>query len=135
MAKKDLRAAAAQGADLFFSNTDGTHNTNNTDNTQDTHKAHKAQDEDPAQLAQTIQDMSNAIEADEAARQERKQRKAEEKRINICITTTGYEYCKIMGSITGKGISRFISDLIDREATTNDETYKKAKELIKDARS
>ena len=135
MAKKDFKAAAAHGAEVFFSYADDTNNTDNTQSTQDTRKAHRAQDEDPAQLKQTIQDMSDAIEVDEAERQERKRRKADEKRINICITTAGYEYCKIMGSITGKGISRFISDLIEREATTNDETYKKAKELIRNARS
>ena len=133
MAKKDLRAAAARGADLFFSAADA-EQAQDTHDTENTVTPHKAQDEQPAQLAETIEDMHAAIEADEQRRQERKQRKAEEQRINIAITRTGYEYCKVMGAVTGKGIGRFISDLIDREAATNNDLYNRAKGIIEDAR-
>lgn len=137
MAKKDLKAAAARGADLFFSATDA-------EQAQDTHdtpnaiQPHKAQEEQPAQLAETIEDMHAAIEADEKRRQERKQerlqRKQDEKRLNVILTRAGYDYCKVMGAISGKGISRFISDLILREAETNNDLYNRAKEILNDAR-
>lgn len=140
MAKKDLKAAAARGADLFFSaaDIDNTQNTDYTHDTHDTAQPHKAQDEQPAQLAETIEDMQAAIEADEQKRQEkqkeREQRKADEKRVNIALSSKGYEYCKIMGAVTGKGMGRFIADLIDREATTNNDIYNRAKGIIDDAR-
>lgn len=130
MAKNDLKAAAARGADLFFSAA----NAEQTQDTQNTAAPHKAQDEQPAQLAETIEDMQATIEADEQRRQERKQRKAEERRVNIALTQSGYQYCKIMGSITGKGMSRFISDLVDREAATNNDIFNRAKGVIDDAR-
>ena len=130
MAKKDLKAAAARGADLFFSAAD----TEQTHDTQNAVTPHKAQDEQPAQLAETIEDMLAAIEADEQRRQERKQRKAEAQRVNIAISRAGYEYCKIMGAVTGKGIGRFIADMIDREAATNNDLFNRAKEIIDDAR-
>lgn len=137
MAKKDLQTAAARGADLFFSAVD-TVNTDDTHNTDNTVQPHRAQDEQPAQLAETIQDMTAAIEADEARKQERKKEreraKREEIRVNIAITPTGYEYAKIMGSISGKGMGRFIADLLDREASTNNAAFLQAKELIKNVR-
>lgn len=101
MAKKDLKAAAARGADLFFSAADTEH-TQDTEYTRDTTQPHKAQEEQPAQLEATIEDMQAAIEADEQRRQERQrereQRKADEKRVNIALSSKGYEYCKIMGA-------------------------------------
>lgn len=135
-AKKDLRTAAARGADLFFSAVDAEHtdDTHDTHNTENTIQPHRAQDEQPAQLAETIQDMTAAIEADEARKQERKRTKREEIRVNIAITPTGYEYAKIMGSISGKGMGRFIADLLDREASTNNAAFLQAKELIKNVR-
>lgn len=138
-AKKDLRTAAAKGADLFFSaadaaNTGNTDDTHNAESTGNTVQPHRAQDEKPAQLAETIEEMTAAIEADEARKQERKRAKREEIRVNIAITPRGYEYARIMGSICGKGMGRFISDLLDREATTNNAAFLQAKELIKNVR-
>ena len=137
MAKKDLAAAAARGADLFFSanDTQPTQPTQNTQPTQSTVTPHKAQDEKPAQLAQTVQEMQSAIvthETEKAARKAEKQ--ANKKRLNIEITSGGYDYVSIMAGITGVSVTRFISDLIDREAATNNAMYKAAKELISNAR-
>ena len=138
MAKKDLAAAAARGADLFFSANDA-HNTQETQPAQHTQKPHKAQDEQPAQLAQTVQEMQEAIithetqkAQDKAARAAAK--KASKKRLNIEITSGGFDYISVMARITGVSVTRFISDLIDREAATNNVTYKAAKELIDNAR-
>ena len=134
MAKKDLAAAAARGADLFFSAND-TQNTQETQLAQPTVKPHKAQDEQPAQLAQTVQEMQNAITAHETEKAAQKAAKqANKRRLNIEITSGGYDYVSIMAGITGVSVTKFISDLIDREAATNNSTYKAARELIENAR-
>ena len=133
--KKDLKAAAARGADLFFSATDAqdAQKMQEIQDVQNVIHPHKAQDEQPAQLVETIQEMQAAIEADEQRRQERKQRKADEKHVNICLSKASYDYCKTMGGITGKGMTRFIAELIEREAATNNDLYNRAKEILNDA--
>ena len=138
MAKKDIQAAAARGADLFFSANDA-QKTQLTQPTQQTVKPHKAQDEQPAQLAQTVQEMQEAITTQETRKAEKKAaraaaKKAEKRRLNIEITSGGFDYVSVMAGITGVSVTRFISDLIDREAATNNATYKAAKELINNAR-
>lgn len=138
MAKKDLTAAAARGADLFFSANDA-QKTQDTQPAQYTQKPHKAQEEQPAQLAQTVQEMQDAITTRETQKAQEKaaraaEKKASKRRLNIEITSGGYDYVSIMSRITGVSITRYISDLIDREAATNNETYKAAKELINNAR-
>lgn len=148
MAKKDLTAAAARGADLFFSAADAhnTQETQNAEHAQQTVKPHKAQEENPAQLAQTVQEMEQAIITQEAEHAAQKQarldarkaetaaRRASRKRLNIELSAAGYDYVKVMAGITGTNVTRFISDLIDKEAETNNATYKAAKELIDNAR-
>lgn len=142
MAKKDLKAAAARGADLFFSANDA-QETQETQNTQHTVKPHKAQDTQQTQLAQEVQEMQEEINTQEAAREERKKarkaetaaRRATRKRLNIDISKAGYDYIAVMAGIKGVSVTRFISDLIDREAETNNELYKAAKELIDNARN
>ena len=138
MARKDLAAAAARGADLFFSANDA-RNTQDTQPAQPTQKPHKAQDEQPAQLAQTVQEMQEAIITRETQKAEEKAaraaaKKAAKRRLNIEITSGGYDYVSIMAGITGVSVTKFISDLIDREAATNNSTYKAARELIENAR-
>ena len=141
MAKKDLTAAAARGADLFFSAND-THNTQDTQETQHTQKTHKAQDMQPAQVAQAVQEMQQDIvtrEQEKTARKEARKaataaRRASRKRLNIEISGSGYDYVSVMAGITGVSVTKFIADLIDREAATNNATYKAAKEIINNAR-
>lgn len=144
MAKKNLKEAAARGADLFFSTADTQHaqDTQYTQSTQNTDKPHKAQEEQPAQLAQTVRDMQDAIATQEAERTAHKEikkaetaaRKASRKRLNIEISASGYDYVRVMAGITGKSVTAFIAALIDREAATNNETYTKAREIIDNAR-
>ncbi len=144
MAKKDLHAAAAKGADLFFSaaHTQETQNTEYTQDTQSVVIPHRAQDEQHAQLAETVQDMQQSIIEQEQARQRRREsrkaetaaRQAKKKRFNAEISLESYDYLAVMAGITGVSVNRYLSDLIDREATTNNATYKAAKELIQNAR-
>jgi hypothetical protein len=142
--KRGLQEAAARGADLFFSAADAQHaqDTQETQHAQQTVMPHKAQDEQPAQLAQTVQEMQEAIitqEAERAARKEARKaetaaRKASRKRLNIEISAESYDYIRIMAGITGTSVNAFLAALIDREAATNNETYKAARELINNAR-
>lgn len=156
MAKKDLKAAAAKGADLFFSAANEqnaqytlhTQDIQDTPDIQDTLNAQpvlnlqKAQDMQPAELAQTVLDMEQAIITQEQERAQRKEaRKAEtaarhaaKKRFNVEISRESYDYLAVMAGITGVSVNRFLSDLIDREAATNSATYTAAKELIQNAR-
>ena len=133
MAKKDLSAAAAKGADLFF--TQNSQNTQDTQPAQVTDQPHRAQDEQPAQLAQTVQEMQQAIIDKEQRKAElAAAKKANKKRLNLEISLASYDYVSIMAGITGVSVNKFISDIIDREAATNNQTYLAAKEIIANAR-
>ena len=149
-AKKDLTGAISRGVDRLFS-------ANNAQDTQEVVKAgqaaqaaepiqaaelpkpHRAQDVDPAAFASTIKDMESAIEADA----ERKRAAAEARRtqgrkgyamprLNISLTPSGYEYVQVMARLNGKSVTRYISDLVDKDAEKNAERYRKAKELLAD---
>jgi len=149
-AKKDLTGAISRGVDRLFS-------ANDAQDTQEVVKAgqaaqaaeptqaaeppkpHRAQDVDPAALASTIKDMEAAIEADA----ERKRAAAEARRtqgrkgyamprLNISLTPSGYEYVQVMARLNGKSVTRYISDLVDKDAEKNAERYRKARELLAD---
>lgn len=152
-AKKNLTGAINRGVDRLFS-------VNDANDAQDTHEVseagqaaqaaeqaqaaeavqpRRAQDVDPAALASTIKDMEAAIEADA----ERKRAAAEARRtqgrkgfamprLNISLTPSGFEYVQVMARISGKSVTRYISDLVDRDAEKNAERYRKARELLAD---
>ena len=145
--KKDLRAAAARGADLFFSGADNAQEQQEAQQAYDVDKApeaiqpHKAQEESPEVLAATIEAMQQDIEADA----ERKREAAEARqtqgrkgykmpRLMITLTPSGMEHVRVMAGLTGKSVTRYISDLVDKDAEANKALFEKAKELIKDAR-
>jgi len=55
-------------------------------------------------------------------------------RMNISLTPSGVGYVKVMAGITGKSVTQYISDIVDKDAAANAERYQKARELMEDAR-
>lgn len=145
--KKDLKAAAAKGADLFFSGSDNAqeqHEEQQAYEVSEVDKAvqpHKAQDESPEELAATIEEMQQAIEADAErkraaaeARQTQGRKGYKMPRIMITLTPSGMEHLKVMAGLTGKSVTRYINDLVEKDAEANKALFEKAKELMKNAR-
>ena len=144
MAKKDLKAAATRGADLFFSGSDEAQEQQEAYEVAQAPEAmqpHKAGEESPEALAATIEAMQQDIEADA----ERKRAAAEARqtqgrkgynmpRLMITLTPSGMEHVKVMAGLTGKSVTRYISDLVTKDAEANKELFEKAKELMKNAR-
>ena len=94
---------------------------------------YKAQDVSEEALTSTIEAMQDRIAAAEERRtQGRKGYKMP--RLNISLTPSGMDYVKIMAGITGKSVTQYISDVVEKDAIVNAERYQKAKELMKDVR-
>ena len=133
--KKDLTGAISTGIDRLFSANDPqkTKEQQQAQMTQEVHKAHKANEVPQEKLNADIEEMAAITEAAEARKtQGRKGYKMQ--RLNISLTPSEYEYIQVMAGITGKSLTRFIGDLISREAERNSEVYQQAKELINNAR-
>ena len=149
--KKDLQGAITRGVDLMFSaNDEQAAEAPVAVEAQDTQEAveqeaqeaiqvheakqaYKAQDVTPEALTSAIADMEAKIEAAEARRTQGR-KGFQLPRLNITLTPSGVEYVRVMAGITGKSVTRYISDIVDRDAAANAERYQKAKELMQDAR-
>lgn len=133
--KKDLTGAISTGIDRLFSanDTQKAVDAQKAQMTQEAQQPHKANEVQQAQLAADVLEMENMTAAAEARKtQGRKGYKLQ--RLNISLTPSEYDYIQTMAGITGKSLTRFIGDLISREAENNADTYRKAKELVKNAR-
>lgn len=135
-AKKDLTGAISAGIDRLFSVHDQ-HQTaveeQQAQEMQQTAQLHKAGEVSDAQRAADVDEMAAMIAAAEA-RKTAGHKGYKMQRLNISLTPSEYDYVQIMAGITGKSMTRFIGDLISAEAERNADTYKKAKEIIKNAR-
>lgn len=147
MAKKNLQTAIKTGADLFFSGANEVAEQREAEQAYEVSEAteaiqpHKAQDESPEALQTTIAAMQTAIAADAAAklaaaeaRQTQGKKGCKMPRMMLTLTPSAMEYVKVMAGITGKSQTRYISDLVEKDAEANRELYDKAKELMKNAR-
>lgn len=105
MAKKDLKAAIAMGADRFFTA---------AQETQEVHEAHSTQEILQAQ--------------EERKTQGRKGMKLQ--RMNISLTPSEYEHLRLMAAITGQSATRYIGALIQKDAADKKELADKAKALL-----
>ena len=151
--KKDLQGAITRGVDLMFSANDEqaaeapvaveAHDTQEVveqkareavqvHEAQEVKQVYRAQDVTPEALASSIADMQDKIEAAEARRTQGR-KGYQLPRLNITLTPSGVEYVRVMAGITGKSVTRYISDIVDKDAAANAERYQKAKELMKDA--
>lgn len=130
--KKDLTGAISTGIDRLFSANDQQKATE-AQQTQQAQQPHKAGEVTEAQRTADVDAMTAMIEAAEA-RKTAGHKGYKMQRLNISLTPSEYDYVQIMAGITGKSLTRFIGDLISAEAKRNAETYKQAKELIKNAR-
>lgn len=131
--KKDLKAAAARGADIFFTGT--------TEAMQDTDamQEHEASEDIEVCKDTMIYDVIEASDDDAPrkaaeARQTQGRKGCKLSRTLITLTPSGMEYLKTMAALTGKSVTRYISDLVDRDAEKNKAIYEQAKELRKNAR-
>lgn len=134
-AKKNLQGAISSGIDRLFSANDPQQaaDTQPAQMTQEVQKPHKAEEVSDEQRAADLAEMERMTAAAEARKTSgRKGYKMQ--RLNISLTPSEYDYVRIMAGVTGKSQTRFIGDLISREASANSETYRKAKELIENAR-
>lgn len=122
--KKNLTGAINTGIDKLFS-------VHDEPLVQEAPQAHRAQDVPQEALAQDIKDMQTML-AEEHRTQGRKGCKMP--RLNISLTPSGMDYVRVMAAISGKSVTRYISDLIDREAAANAAIYEQAKEIVKNAR-
>lgn len=133
-AKKDLKGAITSGIDRLFSANDAqAAEAQQAQMAQEVQEAHKAGEVSDAQRAADIDEMAAMIAAAEA-RKTAGRKGYKMQRLNISLTPSEYDYVQIMAGITGKSLTRFIGDLISREAERNADTYQKAKEIIKNAR-
>ncbi len=139
-AKKNLQGAINAGIDrLFSANDKATHEAayaqmkDVTQEAEEKQTPHKAAEVSQEQRAKDIEDMTAKIEAAEA-RKTAGRKGFKMQRLNISLTPSEFEYVRIMAGITGKSQTRFIGDLISREAERNADAFKKAKEIIEDAR-
>jgi len=137
-AKKNLQGAISTGIDKLFSANDAqqaaevqpAQMTQEVQKPQQPHKAGEVSDE---QRAADLEEMAKMTAAAEARKTSgRKGYKMQ--RLNISLTPSEYDYVQIMAGITGKSLTRFIGDLISREASANSDAYQKAKEIIANAR-
>lgn len=128
-AKKDLTGAISMGIDRLFSAND----TQQAQVTQQVKQPHKAGEVPNEQRAADVDEMA-AMTAAAEARKTAGRKGYKMQRLNISLTPSEYEYIQVMAGITGKSLTRFIGDLIDRDKAANAETYQKAKEIISNAR-
>ena len=141
MAKKNLQGAISTGIDKLFSandpqqeqNQQQEQDTKQAQMTQEAPQPHKADEVTQEQRAADIEEMA-AMTAAAEARKTAGHKGYKMQRLNISLTPSEYDYVVIMAGITGKSQTRFIGDLIAREAERNSDVYQKAKELIKNAR-
>ena len=131
-AKKDLTGAISTGIDRLFSAND-TQQAQQAQMTQQAAQPHKANDVTDEQRAADIDEMAEMTAAAEA-RKTAGRKGYKMQRLNISLTPSEYDYVQIMAGVTGKSLTRFIGDLISREATRNQAVYQQARELIKNAR-
>ena len=131
-AKKDLTGAISTGIDRLFSAND-TQQAQQAQMTQQAAQPHKANDVTDEQRAADIDEMAEMTAAAEA-RKTAGRKGYKMQRLNISLTPSEYDYVQIMAGVTGKSLTRFIGDLISREATRNQDVYQQARELIKNAR-
>ena len=129
-AKKDLKGAINTGIDMLFSEAAQAQVTQVAQEVLKPHKASEVSDEQRAADLEEMEKMTAAAEARKTAG--RKGYKMQ--RLNISLTPSEYDYVQIMAGITGKSLTRFIGDLISREAAANSEAYQRAKEIIANAR-
>lgn len=135
-AKKNLQGVISAGIDRLFSANDAEQEAANTQKgnmTQEAQPTHKAKEVSQEQRAKDIEDMTAMIEAAEA-RKTAGRKGFKMQRLNISLTPSEFEYVRIMAGITGKSQTRFIGDLISREAERNADAFNKAKEIIENAR-
>lgn len=130
--KKDLTGAISTGIDRLFSAND-TQQAQQAQMTQQAAQPHKANDVTDEQRAADIDEMAEMTAAAEA-RKTAGRKGYKMQRLNISLTPSEYDYVQIMAGVTGKSLTRFIGDLISREATRNQAVYQQARELIKNAR-
>lgn len=128
-AKKDLTGAISTGIDRLFSANDP----QTAADTQQTAQPHKAGEVTDEQRTADIDEMA-AMTAAAEARKTAGRKGYKMQRLNISLTPSEYDYVQIMAGVTGKSQTRFIGDLISREAERNADIYRQAKELIKNAR-
>ena len=131
-AKKDLTGAINTGIDRLFSANDPQQE-QQTQQTQEVTHPHKAEEVSNEQRAADVDEMA-AMTAAAEARKTAGRKGYKMQRLNISLTPSEYEYITIMAGITGKSLTRFIGDLIDRDKAANADTYKKAREIINNAR-
>ena len=134
-AKKNLQGAISTGIDKLFSANDAQQaaEAQPAQMTQEVQKPHKAGEVSDEQRAADLEEMAKMTAAAEARKTSgRKGYKMQ--RLNISLTPSEYDYVQIMAGITGKSLTRFIGDLISREASANSDAYQKAKEIIANAR-
>lgn len=141
-AKKDLTGAISTGIDRLFSANDpqtaadaqpAQMTQQAAQMTQQAAQPHKAGEVTDEQRAADIDEMA-AMTAAAEARKTAGRKGYKMQRLNISLTPSEYDYVQIMAGVTGKSLTRFIGDLISREAERNSEVYQQAKELIKNAR-
>lgn len=131
-AKKNLTGAISNSIDRLFSANDP-QTAANTQVTQEARKTYKANEVTQEQRTADVEDMAEKIAAAEA-RKTAGRKGYKMQRLNISLTPSEFDYVRIMSRITGKSQTRFIGDLISREAERNADAYRKAKEIIEDAR-
>lgn len=96
---------------------------------------HRAQDETPDELDQTVKELSEAVEADVISRKERKLAERMMKQMIIRVSPEAHEYVRIMSRVNGKSMSKFISDLLEKDCKANADLYKIARGVVLDAES
>ena len=135
MAKKDLTGAISTGIDKLFSANDAkkVKEAKQAKIAQATQEPHKADEVPQEQLTADLDDMA-AMTAAAEARKTAGHKGYKMQRLNISLTPSEFDYVQVMAGITGKSQTRFIGDLISREAERNADLYKQAKEIIKNAR-
>ncbi len=124
--KKDLQGAISTGIDRLFS-------ANDAQQPIEAQEQHRADDVSTEQREADIEEMTKMIEAAEA-RKTSGHKGYKMQRLCISLTPSEFDYVRIMAGITGKSMTRFIGDLVSKEASENSDIYKQAKGLIMDAR-
>lgn len=130
--KKDLTGAISTGIDRLFSANDP-QQTQQAQVTQEAVKPHKAGEVSDEQRAADVDEMA-AMTAAAEARKTAGRKGYKLQRLNISLTPSEYDYVAIMAGLTGKSMTRFIGDLISREAERNHAAYDAAKEIIGNVR-
>ena len=107
--KKDIKAAATQGASVF--------DTIATGATQEVFKVQEVQ------TVQSTQERQEALKT-----QGKKGAKAQ--RINMAFTPSNMDYMRVLSKIKGQTLTQFVNELIAKEREANADAYEKAKFII-----